>query len=76
MALLWLKSTGASPPFGADGCFAQFWCRGAAPLTEQWITSPAGRRWNVIGTGYGAGGLRPPSPFKRGESRTGSGGSC
>ena len=29
MALLWLKSTGGSPPFGADGCFAHLWCRGA-----------------------------------------------
>ena len=28
MALLWLKSTGGSPPFGADGCFAHLWCRG------------------------------------------------
>lgn len=28
MALLWLKSTGVSPPFGADGCFAHSGCRG------------------------------------------------
>jgi hypothetical protein len=27
MALLWLKSPGVSPPFGADGCYAQLWCR-------------------------------------------------
>jgi hypothetical protein len=31
MAFLWLKSPGGSPPFGADGCFAQLWCRGGGP---------------------------------------------
>jgi hypothetical protein len=30
MALLWPRSTGVSPPFAADGCFAQLECRGAA----------------------------------------------
>jgi len=56
--------------------FAPLGWRGSGPRMEQWLTSPAGRQWNVIGTGSGTSGLRPPSPFKRGESRTGSGGSC
>ena len=58
------------------GSFTHLACRGDGPLTEQWLTSPAGSRWNVIGTGSRTSGLRPPAPFKRGESRTGSGGSC